>query len=382
MNFPFAGSSLGLAGTIPLKSRCSRSGFRPIRRCVLWSTSPLRWRGRRVRLALKAGLRRPSPAPSFGKGSSSMRSIRSSVSTLIGFAGLCGMSCSRTSSGWRSSKGSNGKETRPSGDRQARVRWAPSDGPASDRRPLAQMAPAPSEPRATTFSSRDPAVHRPFGLFAAAADLLVPAQVARQRAPDPRAARSDRGSRESAEASAVTLRSCFHCGRHYHSGTGVRGRCGDCGRAYDRELSRQKRARRTRNSAAWQKARAAAKQRDGNRRVNCGAIEGLQVHHVVRLEDAGALQRPEGCSSFATRLKPSASPLDRDVERARRRGAETCARATSLQTSVRLSKSLASADGADVLRSLRSRGASTKRLRGSRDDFCLRLATSCRGSAP
>jgi hypothetical protein len=31
------------------------------------------------------------------------------------------------------------------------------------------MAPAPSEPRATTLSSRAPAVHRPFGLFAAAA---------------------------------------------------------------------------------------------------------------------------------------------------------------------------------------------------------------------
>jgi hypothetical protein len=35
------------------------------------------------------------------------------------------------------------------------------------------MAPAPSEPRATTFSSRDPVVHRPFGLFAAASDLLA-----------------------------------------------------------------------------------------------------------------------------------------------------------------------------------------------------------------
>jgi 5-methylcytosine-specific restriction enzyme A len=86
----------------------------------------------------------------------------------------------------------------------------------------------------------------------------------------------------------VTLRFCLHCGRHYHSGTGVRGRCGDCGRAYDRELSRRKRARRARNSAQWQKARAAAKQRDGNRCVNCGASEGLQVHHIVRLEDGGA----------------------------------------------------------------------------------------------
>jgi 5-methylcytosine-specific restriction enzyme A len=150
------------------------------------------------------------------------------------------------------------------------------------------MAPAPSEPRATTLSSRAPAVHRPFGLFAAAAELLVPAQVAHRRAPDPRAARTDRGSRESVEAGAVTLRLCLHCGRHYDSGTCVRGRCGDCGRAYDRELSRQKRARRARNSAAWQKARAAAKQRDGHRCVNCRASEGLQAHHIVRLEDGGA----------------------------------------------------------------------------------------------
>lgn len=86
----------------------------------------------------------------------------------------------------------------------------------------------------------------------------------------------------------MTLRFCLHCGRHYHLGTGVRGRCGDCGRAYDRELSRQKRARRARNSARWQQARALAKQRDGNRCVSCGATEELQVHHIVRLEDGGA----------------------------------------------------------------------------------------------
>jgi 5-methylcytosine-specific restriction enzyme A len=86
----------------------------------------------------------------------------------------------------------------------------------------------------------------------------------------------------------VTLRLCLHCGRHYNSGAGVRGRCGDCGRAYDRELSRQKRARRARNSARWQKARALAKQRDGNRCGSCGATVDLQVHHIVRLEDGGA----------------------------------------------------------------------------------------------
>jgi 5-methylcytosine-specific restriction endonuclease McrA len=85
----------------------------------------------------------------------------------------------------------------------------------------------------------------------------------------------------------VTLRLCLGCHRHYRS-PGIRNRCPDCGRALDRELSRQKRARRARNSAQWQKARAAAKQRDGNRCVHCGATEGLQVHHVVRLEDGGA----------------------------------------------------------------------------------------------
>jgi hypothetical protein len=84
----------------PLKSRCKRSRFRPIGRCAAWSTSPPRSRGRRVRLAPRAGLHRPSPALSFGKGSSSTRSIRSSVSTLIGFAGLSVTSRLRTSSAW------------------------------------------------------------------------------------------------------------------------------------------------------------------------------------------------------------------------------------------------------------------------------------------
>jgi 5-methylcytosine-specific restriction endonuclease McrA len=81
---------------------------------------------------------------------------------------------------------------------------------------------------------------------------------------------------------------CLHCNRHYEIGTGVRGRCGDCGRAYDRELSRQKRARRARSSAAWQKARALAKQRDGGRCVSCGATAKLEVHHRVSLENGGA----------------------------------------------------------------------------------------------
>jgi hypothetical protein len=102
-------------------------------------------------------------------------------------------------------KGSSGKETRPSGDRQARVRWAPSDGPASDRRPRAQMAPAPSEPRDTTFASRDPSVHRPYGLFAGASDPFVPAQVAHPvtRSGQGRAEREGCLSRTEAPASGV-----------------------------------------------------------------------------------------------------------------------------------------------------------------------------------
>jgi hypothetical protein len=76
---------------------------------------------------------------------------------------------------------------------------------------------------------------------------------------------------------------CLHCNCHYEIGTGVRGRCGDCGRAYDRELSRKKRARRARNSARWQRARELARQRDGNRCVRCGGTERLEVHHVVAI---------------------------------------------------------------------------------------------------
>jgi 5-methylcytosine-specific restriction endonuclease McrA len=55
----------------------------------------------------------------------------------------------------------------------------------------------------------------------------------------------------------------------------------------DRRLSREKRARRTRNSAAWQKARAAARQRDGNRCTACGSTKDLEVHHIRSLAEGG-----------------------------------------------------------------------------------------------
>jgi hypothetical protein len=93
---------------------------------------------------------------------------------------------------------------------------------------------------------------------------------------------------------------CLHCHRHYEVGTGVRGRCGDCGRAYDRELSRQKRARRARNSAAWQKARALARQRDGQRCVSCGATEKVEVHHIIRVADGGDRSPYRTCERSAS----------------------------------------------------------------------------------
>jgi 5-methylcytosine-specific restriction protein A len=86
----------------------------------------------------------------------------------------------------------------------------------------------------------------------------------------------------------ATMKFCVHCGRHYEIGTGVRNRCGDCGRAYDRELSKRKRARRARSSMAWQKARKAARLRDGERCRRCGSVDSLEVHHVVPLAQGGA----------------------------------------------------------------------------------------------
>jgi 5-methylcytosine-specific restriction endonuclease McrA len=85
----------------------------------------------------------------------------------------------------------------------------------------------------------------------------------------------------------MTSRLCADCNRPYQP-PGVRNRCPECGRAKDRELSRQKRARRTRNSARWQKVRALARQRDGDACVHCGATTELEVHHVVPLANGGS----------------------------------------------------------------------------------------------
>ena len=45
---------------------------------------------------------------------------------------------------------------------------------------------------------------------------------------------------------------------------------------------------RARGSAEWKRARTLARQRDGNRCVNCGTDRKLQVHHRIALKDGGA----------------------------------------------------------------------------------------------
>ena len=82
----------------------------------------------------------------------------------------------------------------------------------------------------------------------------------------------------------MILRFCNHCGKHYDPSTGVRNRCGPCGRAYDQRHSVERRAR---NSARWQRARAEARKRDGERCQQCGSSERLQVHHIVQLSQGG-----------------------------------------------------------------------------------------------
>jgi 5-methylcytosine-specific restriction protein A len=82
----------------------------------------------------------------------------------------------------------------------------------------------------------------------------------------------------------VLVKFCAHCGKHYEPSTGVRNRCGPCGRKYDQRHSVERRAR---SSARWQRARAEARKRDGERCQRCGSSERLQVHHIVPLAKGG-----------------------------------------------------------------------------------------------
>jgi 5-methylcytosine-specific restriction endonuclease McrA len=47
------------------------------------------------------------------------------------------------------------------------------------------------------------------------------------------------------------------------------------------------RQRRVRSTSAWQKARARARERDGQRCARCPSTQNLSVHHIVSLEDGG-----------------------------------------------------------------------------------------------
>jgi 5-methylcytosine-specific restriction enzyme A len=78
----------------------------------------------------------------------------------------------------------------------------------------------------------------------------------------------------------VTLRFCLTCNAHHPSGE----RCAKT----ERKRYAASRQRRIRSTARWQKARAAARQRDGNRCRRCPSTERLEVHHIVSLEDGGS----------------------------------------------------------------------------------------------
>jgi len=75
------------------------------------------------------------------------------------------------------------------------------------------------------------------------------------------------------------LRFCLDCNAHHP----VAYKCPKVAR----KKYLRSRATRVRSTAAWQKARAAARQRDGQRCGLCPSREGLAVHHIVSLEDGG-----------------------------------------------------------------------------------------------
>jgi len=79
----------------------------------------------------------------------------------------------------------------------------------------------------------------------------------------------------------VLARVCSGCGALLPTGT--RGRCARCAKPQRSGSSRPEI-----DTAAWQKLRRAARMRDGDRCVRCGASERLSVHHAV--EGSSALE--------------------------------------------------------------------------------------------
>lgn len=55
------------------------------------------------------------------------------------------------------------------------------------------------------------------------------------------------------------------------------------------------------STARWQRARAAARSRDGSRCRRCGSTERLQVHHVVSLANGGAKYDPSNLITVCAR---------------------------------------------------------------------------------
>ena len=72
----------------------------------------------------------------------------------------------------------------------------------------------------------------------------------------------------------MLARVCSGCGALLPAGT--RGRCARCAKPQRSGSSRPEI-----NTAAWQKLRRAARMRDGNRCVGCGATERLSVHRAM-----------------------------------------------------------------------------------------------------
>ena len=72
----------------------------------------------------------------------------------------------------------------------------------------------------------------------------------------------------------MLARVCPGCGALLPAG--MRGRCARCAKPQRSGSSRPEI-----DTAAWQKLRRAARMRDGDRCVRCGASERLSVHHAV-----------------------------------------------------------------------------------------------------
>ena len=91
------------------------------------------------------------------------------------------------------------------------------------------------------------------------------------------------------------VRICSGCARRFPPAELTRGRCINCSRAYERDRSRVRSEhdpyRGVIGTSRWQRARAAAKRRDGNACVfsDHGGCSGrVELHHVQKIRNGGA----------------------------------------------------------------------------------------------